>query len=172
MHEIIQLMPAPRGVLTADQRYQLSCLTRDRSVNAVLALRARLVLWWDEGHSAVQIAEWAGVADKTARLWPVRYAESGIEGLRGIPHPGKPRAHDERVRARILALSRTSPPEHTGLSHWSSREMAKHLKRHESIRVSHVFVADLWREHRLKPHRQDTFNSRGTPTLPRRALAS
>jgi hypothetical protein len=35
--------------------------------------------------------------------------------------------------------------------------MAKYLKRHEGIDVSHVFVADLWREHRLKPHRQDTF---------------
>ena len=97
-------MSAPRGVLTADKRDQLNCLTRDRSVDAVLALRARLVLWWDEGYSAAQIAEWAGVVDKTARLWPVRYAESGIDGLRGIPHPGKPRVHDERVRSRILAL--------------------------------------------------------------------
>jgi hypothetical protein len=35
--------------------------------------------------------------------------------------------------------------------------MAKYLKRHEGIAVSHVFVADLWREHGLKPHRQDTF---------------
>jgi transposase len=150
-------MSALRGVLTADQRDQLNCLTRDRSVDAVLALRARLVLWWDDGHSAVQIAEWAGVADKTARLWPARYAESGIDGLHGMPHPGKRRVHDERIRSRILALSRTSPPEHTGLSHWSSREMAKYLKRHEGIEVSHVFVADLWREHGLKPHRQDTF---------------
>jgi hypothetical protein len=31
--------------------------------------------------------------------------------------------------------------------------MAKYLKRHEGIEVSHVFVADLWREHRLKPHK-------------------
>lgn len=116
-------MSAPRGVLTADERDQLNCLTRDRPVDAVLALRARLVLWWDEGYSAAQIAEWAGVVDKTARLWPVRYAESGIDGLRGIPHPGKPRKHDERVRSRILALSRTSPPKCPGLSHWSSREM-------------------------------------------------
>lgn len=31
--------------------------------------------------------------------------------------------------------------------------MAKYLKRHEGIEVSHgyMFVADLWREHRLKP---------------------
>lgn len=150
-------MPACRGVLTAVQRDELGRMTRDRSVNAVLALRARLVLWWDEGHSAAQIAEWAKVTDKTARLWPVRYAESGIDGLRGIPHPGKPRTHDERVRSRILAVSRTSPPEHTGLSQWSSREMAKYLKRHENIDVSHVFVADLWREYGVKPHRQDTF---------------
>lgn len=35
--------------------------------------------------------------------------------------------------------------------------MAKYLKRHEGIEVSHVFVADLWREHGLKPGRQDTF---------------
>lgn len=108
----------------------------------MLALRARLVLWWDDGHSAVQIAHWAGVTDKTVRLWPVRYAESGIDGLCGIPHPGKPRTHDERVRSRIRALSRKSPPEQTGLLHWSSREMAKYLKRHEGIEVSHVFAAE------------------------------
>jgi len=139
-------MPAQRGVLTVDQRDQLNRLVRDKSVDAVLALRARLVLWWDDGHSAVQIAQWAGVTDKTARLWPMRYAESGVDGLRGIPHPGKPRTHDDRVRSRIIALSRTSPPGHTGLSHWSSREMAKYLKRQVGIEVSHVFVADLWRE--------------------------
>ncbi len=94
--------------------------------------------------------------EETARLWPVRYAESGIEGLCGIPYSGKRRTPNERVRSPILALSRTRPPEHTGFSHWSSREMAKYLKRHEGIEVSHVFVADLWCEHGLKPHRQDT----------------
>jgi hypothetical protein len=31
----------------------------------------------------------------------------------------------------ILALTRITPPEHTGLSHWSAREMAKYLKRDE-----------------------------------------
>lgn len=126
-------------------------------MDAVLSLRARLVLWWDSGHSAVRIAEWAGVTGKTARLWPMRYAESGIEGLHGIPHPGKPRTHGDRVRSRVLALSRTSSSSRTGLSHWSSREMAKYLKCHEGIAVSHVFVVDLWREHGLKPHRRDTF---------------
>jgi hypothetical protein len=35
--------------------------------------------------------------------------------------------------------------------------MAKYLKRHGGIGVSHVFVAHLWREHGLKPHQRDTF---------------
>jgi hypothetical protein len=84
-------MSALRGVLTADQRDQLRCLTRDRSVDAVLALRARLVLWWDEDHSAVQIAEWAGVAERlpgyglcgTRSLVSRAYAAYHIRGGRG-----------------------------------------------------------------------------------------
>jgi hypothetical protein len=59
-------MTARRGILTVDQRDQLNRLVRDKSVDAVLALRARLVLWWDDGHSAVQMAQWASVTNKTA----------------------------------------------------------------------------------------------------------
>ena len=74
-------MPALRGVLTADQRDRLGCLTRDRPVDAVLALRARLVLWWDENHSAVEIAEWAGVYGlAVCGVWyrgPARHTTSG-----------------------------------------------------------------------------------------------
>jgi hypothetical protein len=40
----------------------------------------------------------------------VRYAESGICGVRGISHVEKPKMHDEQDRSRILALSITSPP--------------------------------------------------------------
>ena len=51
-----------------------------------------------------------------------------------------------RIRARILALTRTSPPAETGLSHWSSREMAAFIERTEGVYVSHHYVAKLWRE--------------------------
>jgi hypothetical protein len=47
--------------------------------------------------------------------------------------------------------------EKTGLSHWSSREMARYLNQETGISVSHNFVAALWREHDLQPHRQGTF---------------
>jgi hypothetical protein len=61
------------------------------------------------------------------------------------------------IRARILAVSRTGPPVETGLSHWSSREMAAFIKRTEGVYVSHHYEAKLWRENRLRPHRQGTF---------------
>ncbi|WP_442933973.1 helix-turn-helix domain-containing protein [Micromonospora sp. CPCC 206171] len=75
--------------------------------------------------------------------WVRRYHAYGLAGLADRPRPGKPAVVPGPVRARILALTRTTPPEVTGLSHWSSREMASHLARHEDIRVSHNFVADL-----------------------------
>jgi hypothetical protein len=53
---------ARRGILAIDQRDQLNRLVRGKSVDAVLALRARLALWWD-GDSAVQITQWAGMTD-------------------------------------------------------------------------------------------------------------
>ena len=56
-----------------------------------------------------------------------------------------------------MALTRTSPPAETGLSHWSSRELAAFIERTEGVYVSHHYVAKLWRETGLKPHRHGTF---------------
>ena len=35
--------------------------------------------------------------------------------------------------------------------------MARYLRAHEGIRVSHNFIAVLWRENGIQPHRQGTF---------------
>ncbi len=53
----------------------------------------------------------------------------------------------------------------TGLSHWSSREMAAFIKRTEGMYVSHHYVAKLWRETGLKPHRQGTFKVSKDPAF-------
>lgn len=130
-------------------------MTYCADVPATVGGRARIVLWHSEKVSKKGIAERAGVSRPTVDLWIVRYAEHGIAGLldrkRGAGHEQVP----ARIRARILTATRGAPPE--GLSHWSSREMAKFIARTESVRVSHGYVAALWREVGLRPHRQGTF---------------
>src|SRR5512138_1994592 len=112
--------------LTAAQREELSTVVNSRSVDAVVANRARMVLWRDEGRSANDVAMLAGVSRPTVNTWVRRYAEAGLDGLFDQPRPGKPAQVSGQVRARILALTRTTPPSSTGLSHWSSREMARY----------------------------------------------
>lgn len=60
-------------------------------------------------------------------------------------------------------MTQQPPPKETGLTHWSTYEMVNYLKRREGITVSHNFVAEQWREHGLKPHRQGTFKTSTDP---------
>jgi len=143
--------------LTIDERAELRALVNSPDVPATVATRARIVLWRAEGRQKKEVAELAGVSRPTVDLWLARYEDDGVGGLldrsRAAPREQVPAS----VRARILAVSRTSPPAETGLSHWSSREMAAFIARTEGVSVSHHYVAKLWREHGLRPHRQGTF---------------
>src|SRR4030081_3577241 len=101
-----------------------------------------------------EVAALAGVSRPTVDLWLDRYRAEGIAGVldrpRGAPRGQVPAA----VRPRILAATRISPPVETGLSHWSSREMAAFIIRTDGVYVSHHYVAKLWRENGGKPQRQ------------------
>jgi transposase len=151
--------------LTDEQRGELVALTRDRLVDAVVAARARLLLWRDEGYSITEIADLGGVTRPTVYLWLDRYGSSGVDGLVDAPKSGKPPQVSPSVRSRIVALTRASPPAQLGITHWSSRAMSSYLRRFEDIAVSHNFVADLWREHGLRPHRQGTFKLSKDPAF-------
>lgn len=99
----------------------------------------------------------AGTTKPTVYKWINRYERCGVEGLSNRVSTGRPPEVSDEARAKILALTRQSPPETTGLSHWSSREMARYLTRERGISVSRNFVSALWRQHGLQPHRQGTF---------------
>jgi len=144
--------------LTDDDRAVLESLLRREGYDGSVAARAQIVLWRADGHSAPKIARMAGTTKPTVYKWLTRYEQYGVEGLSNWVSTGRPPEISAEVRATILALTRQSPPEKTGLSHWSSREMARYLKQEMGISVSHNFVAALWREYDLQPHRQGTFS--------------
>jgi transposase len=151
--------------LAADQRAELQALVISSEVSASVATRARIVLWKAEGRPKVEVATLAGVSRPTVNLWLSRFDTDGVAGLldrrRGAPLEQIPAA----IRGRILALTRSSPPAETGLSHWSSREMAAFIKRTEGAYVSHHYVSKLWRETGLRPHRHGTFTLSKAPAF-------
>ena len=81
-----------RGVLTDEARAELVAVAKGKGVAGVFALRARIVVWWDEGRSAREIMSLSGMSEPTVRLWPERYRAEGVDGLFGKPHPGKGRS--------------------------------------------------------------------------------
>lgn len=143
--------------LTLNQRSELRAMVNSSDVPATVATRARIVLWRAEDRQKKEIAALAGVSRPTVDLWLDRFAAAGIAGLLDRSRGAGREQLAPAVRARILAVSRASPPAETGLSHWSSRELAAFITRTEGVYVSHHYVAKLWRDNGLRPHRQGTF---------------
>jgi transposase len=135
----------------------LQTIVKSSDASATVATRARIVLWHAEECPKILITELAGVSRPTVGLWLHRYQAEGIAGLYDRSHAAPREQVPARIRSRILAATRMSPPADTGLSQWSSREMAAFMKRTENVYVSHHYVAKLWRENGLKPHRMGTF---------------
>jgi transposase len=151
--------------LTVDQRAELQALVKSADVAASVATRARMVLWCAEGRLKKQVAALAGVSRPTVDLWLSRYQSDGLAGLIDRSHAAPREQVPGPIRARILAATRMSPPADTGLSHWSSRAMAAFIQRAEGVYVSHHYVAKLWRENGLKPHRAGTFKVSKDPAF-------
>jgi transposase len=143
----------------------LQALVNSPEVSAAVATRARIVLWQAEGRPKVEIAALAGVSRPTVDQWLSRFGSDGVSGLLGRRRGGPREQVPAAIRGRILALTRTGPPAETGLSHWSSREMAAFIERTEGVYVSHHYVSKLWREAGLKPHRQGTFTVSKDPAF-------
>ncbi|HWS91462.1 MAG TPA: hypothetical protein VN306_02865 [Mycobacterium sp.] len=65
---------------------------------------------------------------------------SGIGGLRDRARSGRPRAFDH---SQIISTTLKPPPPKLGVTHWSSRLLAKHLG------ISFAAVARAWRDYEV-----------------------
>jgi transposase len=92
----------------------------------------------------------------TVRKWRDRYLSEGLDGLWDRYRSGRPPVVDE---AMVVAETLTPPPEESGLTHWSSRELAKR------IGVSHNEIASIWRNWGIQPHRTESFKFCTDPEL-------
>src|SRR5271166_779510 len=116
-------------------------LTRSSTVTAGAAQRARIVLLAADGMSNTEIAARTGVSRPTVIGWRARYEESGMVGLADRPRSVRPRELDH---GEIVSATLIPPPAKLGVTHWSSRLLADHL------RISFSAVAQAWRAETFK----------------------
>jgi transposase len=143
--------------LSEQDRAELRATLRSEGYDGSVSSRAQIVLWYDEGYRKGEIARMSGATRPTVDKWLKRYEDVGMAGLVSRVSPGGPRQIPDRIRARVLAVTRTSPPSMWGISHWSSTERARYIKKTEGVSVSQPWVSQLWREHGLRPWRHGTF---------------
>lgn len=146
---------APLALHDGD-RETLMSLTRSSTVMAGAAQRARIVLLAADGVSNTEIAERTGVSRPTVISWRARYEQLGMAGLSDKPRSGRPR---DLNHGDIVAATLAPPPAKFGVTHWSSRLLAKHLK------ISFSAVAKAWREYGVQPWRSETFKFSTDPEL-------
>jgi transposase len=114
------------------------------------------VLLAADGVSNTQIAERVGVSRPTVIAWRSRYERSGIAGLSDQPRAGRPRRIDHD---RIISETLKPLPKRPGVTHWSSRLLARRLG------VDATTIARAWRAYGVQPWRSETFKFSTDPHL-------
>jgi transposase len=147
---------SPPVELSDSERGDLVLLTRSSSVPSIVGFRARIVLALGDGRSTADVARVLETSAPTVRKWRDRYFREGMEGLWDYARSGRPPTVDESM---VIAETVTPPPAGSGLTHWSSRELAKR------IGVSHNEIASIWRNWGIQPHRTESFKFSTDPEL-------
>src|SRR6201993_1299088 len=142
--------------LSQRDRDELVSWTRSPSIRAGLARRAGVVLLAADGLGTNEIVRRVGLSKPAVIGWKRRWGAEGIAGLDDRPKSGRPRRIDP---VSIVMATLEPPPEKLGVTHWSSRLLAKHLG------VSDFTVCTTWKKWGLQPWRVETFKFSTDPEL-------
>jgi transposase len=142
--------------LRKGDREKLARIASSRATEAGLARRARIVLLAADGLPHTEVAKRAGVSVPVVREWRARYRSGGIGALEDLPRSGRPRTVDE---TRIVVTTLERPPGRLGVTHWSSRLLARELG------ISSASIIETWRKWDLQPWRRESFKFSTDPQL-------
>jgi transposase len=144
-------------VLSADERRTLENWVKRRSTAQGLAQRARIVLACADGGSNIAVAARLHVNRKTVNRWRARFLRERLDGLTDDPRPGVPRTITDAQVEEVVVRTLEEVPE--GATHWSKRELARH------VGLSPSSVQRIWRSFGLQPWRTETFKISPDPLL-------
>jgi transposase len=143
-------------VLTEEERTMLTKLSRGRSAQARVVLRAKILLAAATGRRNDHIAEELGCTRRTVATWRNRFATARVAGIvKDSPRGGRTPTVRAVKEAEILRKTTQETPDNA--THWSTRTMAK------AVGVSKATIQRVWRDSGLKPHLVRTFKVSNDP---------
>lgn len=104
---------------------ELDSIVSNKTNEARMVQRAKIVLLCSEGMAVKKIAEKLDVRANTVIDWRDRYQEEGLEGLYDRARSGKPAFYGEAFRNTVLKTLEEPPPD--GLSSWDGPSLASRL---------------------------------------------
>jgi transposase len=112
--------------LMDEDREKLQKYIRQGKSSARSQTRGRILLMSDSGRSDSEIVEALGVSKSTVARIRMRYCQKGLEfALNEKPRSGAPQKIGGRVKAQIVMIACSKPPE--GRSKWTMRLIAGKL---------------------------------------------
>jgi transposase len=142
--------------LTENEERQLARWSHGRSTPQRLVLRSNIVILAARGWENRRIARKLRTRPNTVSLWRNRFLSHRIDGIaRDAPRPGrKPRISQKEIDEIIDRTLHTKP---RGATQWSTRTLAKEMG------VSNYTIQQVWKAHRIQPHRQRSFKLSSDP---------
>ena len=143
MEAVAMAAAAKRIEIRASDRLELERIVRSRTAEQRMVERAMIVLAAGDGEPAAKIAERVGCSEQTVLRWRARYEQDGLAGLQDLERPGRPLVHGRDVRAQLVALALTRPPDTR--QRWTHRELAERVGMSESQVHAILRAADIRR---------------------------
>jgi len=138
------------------QRQQVESWARAGVTPQKVARQCKVILLASQGVSNHAIAQQTGPSRPTVLAARAAFARGGCDALRQLrKRQGSGRVLTPELEQKILDTTlKTRPPDAT---HWSVRELARHL------RVSRMMVHRVWQRYDVQPHRVEKFKISNDP---------
>jgi hypothetical protein len=146
--------PFPGLALEADDRAELKRFRREQLLTDRQWRRLRTLEMLDGGQSVIGVSRALGTYPREVRRVGWRYLEEGLAHALSEDHRySPPPLLDDRLRARIVALACSDPPE--GRARWTVALLAEEAGRRRVVKtVSRETVRKVLAQHDIKPWRE------------------
>jgi len=145
----------PKIELTEEQEQHLQEVVNRSTSEYREHMRARIILFANEGHSNREISEKVGCHENTVGKWRRRFKQEGPKGLTDRQRPGRPSKFSAEQKSKIIEKAVQTPgQEGYPFSHWDASALADLAE--EADIVDEMSPSTIWRllqEADLQPHR-------------------